>query len=185
MGFVIPLHGKPRSLECSLRLLSFPANSKNTKTYPFSPPPPIFMSCGCYFIHICNLLLSLCSGLGVERTHFFLPLALKKKRKSKYHQPSFRYKCMLNLEQQHTFGISSYFVVLGVLGFFCFLLFCLFFVLGGAFVFSKEKRQTQLFILNIVVGFLFIYLVCMSSYRCIFSLLWPIYLLTHNQEWSK
>lgn len=127
LGLVIPFHGKPGSLECSLRLLSSPANSNNTKTYPFSPPPqssyPVDITLSTFIIYYCLSAL-----VWVLKEQSFLPLAFKKKRKSKYQQLSFQCKCILNLEQQHAFGISSYFVVFVL-------------ALGGAFLFPKKKDK--------------------------------------------
>lgn len=123
--FAILLHGKLRSLECSLRRLSSPANSKKKTSFH-----PISMYCGyTHSIHVCSLLLPLCSGLGVERTKFFT-FCVKKEEKKKsqdYHQPFSQCKCVLSVEQQHSFGIHSY----------CFLFVC-FFGVGWA-IFSEEK----------------------------------------------
>lgn len=145
MYFAILLHGKLRSLECSLRRLSSPANSKKKTSFH-----RISMYCGyTHSIHVCSLLLPLCSDLGVERTKFFTFCIKKeeeKKKSQEYHQPFSQCKCVLSVEQQHSFGIHSY----------CFLLVC-FLVLGGLFFLRKKP---QLFILNVVE--LPLYLVCVS-----------------------
>lgn len=88
------------------------------------------MYCGyTHSIHVCSLLLPLCSGLGVERTKFFTFCVKKeeKKKSQEYHQPFSQCKCVLSVEQQHSFGIHSY----------CFLFVC-FFGVGWA-IFSEEK----------------------------------------------
>lgn len=45
-----------RSLECSLRLLSSPANSNDTETYPFSPPRiscPVDVTSSTFIVDYC------------------------------------------------------------------------------------------------------------------------------------
>lgn len=129
MGSVIPLHGKPRILQCSLRLLSSPANSNNSKPTPSPLPPPslcpVDITSSTFIIYYCLSAL-----VWVLKEQSSLPLHFKK-RKSKYRQPCFHFKCILSLEQQqHAFGIGFYFEFL---------------VLGGIFVFvclfSEEKGK--------------------------------------------
>lgn len=111
-------------------------------------------------IHVCSLLLPLCSGLGVERTKFTFSVKKEEKKTSQeYHQPFFQCKCVLRVEQQHSFGIHSYYCL-----FVCFL------VWGGLFFLRKKD---QLFILNVVE--LPLYLVL-----CLF-----VDILTHSLEWLK
>lgn len=81
------------------------------------------MSCGYYFIHIYNLLLSLCSGLGVERTKFFTFTFLEKK--VKISPAMLPFLIILSLEQQqHTLELVPTLIFLGLGGILVFV--CLF-----------------------------------------------------------